>query len=124
MGGMAPDEMPARVLKGEAVLDRATVRRIGGEEGVKNAGKDAAKKTELPAVPGGSPGPIQHQQAGLLRLLETRPRECRQLAAALREAGIRREETPPRANLSVFAEGESEKLRGEGAARVAKTVTL
>ena len=35
-GGMAPDEMGARVLKGEAVLDRATVRAIGGEEGVKN----------------------------------------------------------------------------------------
>tara|TARA_R110000796_G_scaffold14074_4_gene46228 strand:- start:8365 stop:10302 length:1938 start_codon:yes stop_codon:yes gene_type:complete len=35
MGGMANDEMGARVLKGEAVLDRATVRRIGGETGVK-----------------------------------------------------------------------------------------
>lgn len=35
-GGMAPDEMGARVLKGEAVLDRATVRAIGGEQGVKN----------------------------------------------------------------------------------------
>ena len=36
MGGMlANDEMGARVLRGEAVLDRATVRRIGGEEGVK-----------------------------------------------------------------------------------------
>lgn len=35
MGGFAPDEMGARVLQGEAVLDRATVRRIGGEEGVK-----------------------------------------------------------------------------------------
>jgi hypothetical protein len=35
MGGMAPDEMPARVLRGEAVLDRATVRNIGGEQGVK-----------------------------------------------------------------------------------------
>lgn len=34
MGGMAPDEMNARVLQGEAVLDRATVQRIGGEEGV------------------------------------------------------------------------------------------
>lgn len=35
-GGMAPDEMGARVLKGEAVLDRATVRAIGGEQGVKD----------------------------------------------------------------------------------------
>lgn len=34
MGGMAPDEMNTRVLQGEAVLDRATVQRIGGEEGV------------------------------------------------------------------------------------------
>ena len=35
MGGMAPDEMNARVLKGEAVLDRATVRSLGGDQGVK-----------------------------------------------------------------------------------------
>ena len=36
MGGLAQDEATARVLKGEAVLDRATVRRIGGEQGVRN----------------------------------------------------------------------------------------
>jgi len=36
MGGLAQDESTARVLKGEAVLDRATVRRIGGEQGVRN----------------------------------------------------------------------------------------
>lgn len=35
-GGMAPDETSARLLKGEAVLDRATVRAIGGEQGLKN----------------------------------------------------------------------------------------
>jgi hypothetical protein len=35
MGGYAPDETNARVLKGEAVLDRGTVRRLGGESGVK-----------------------------------------------------------------------------------------
>jgi hypothetical protein len=35
MGGMAPDETMARLLKNEAVLDSGTVRRIGGEEGVK-----------------------------------------------------------------------------------------
>lgn len=35
MGGMAPDETSARVLKGEAILDRATVRGLGGEQGVK-----------------------------------------------------------------------------------------
>ena len=34
MGGMAPDEMNSRVLSGEAVLDRSTVNRIGGEQGV------------------------------------------------------------------------------------------
>ena len=34
MGGMAPDELNSRVLQGEAVLDRATVQRIGGQEGV------------------------------------------------------------------------------------------
>jgi hypothetical protein len=36
MGGIAPDEANARVLRGEAILDRATVRRMGGEQGVKN----------------------------------------------------------------------------------------
>jgi len=36
MGGMAPDEANARVLRGEAILDRATVRRMGGEQGVRN----------------------------------------------------------------------------------------
>lgn len=42
MGGMAPDEMGARVLKGEAVLDRATVRNIGGEQGVKSLQQGAS----------------------------------------------------------------------------------
>lgn len=36
MGGVAPDEANARVLRGEAILDRATVRRMGGEQGVRN----------------------------------------------------------------------------------------
>lgn len=36
MGGIAPDEMNAKVLRGEAILDRSTVRRIGGEQGVRN----------------------------------------------------------------------------------------
>jgi hypothetical protein len=31
----APDQVRANLLKGEAVLDRATVQRIGGEQGVK-----------------------------------------------------------------------------------------
>lgn len=35
MGGIAPDETRATLLRGEAVLDRATVRRIGGSQGVK-----------------------------------------------------------------------------------------
>lgn len=39
MGGMAPDEMGATILTGEAVLDRSTVRRIGGEQGVKKLQK-------------------------------------------------------------------------------------
>jgi hypothetical protein len=38
MGGvvapLAPDEQNTRVLTGEAVLDRATVRRLGGEDGI------------------------------------------------------------------------------------------
>ena len=34
MGGMAPDERPVRMLTGEAVLDRQTVSRIGGEPGL------------------------------------------------------------------------------------------
>ena len=36
MGGIAPDEANAKVLRGEAILDRATVRNIGGEQGVRN----------------------------------------------------------------------------------------
>jgi hypothetical protein len=34
MGGMTPDESIAVVKAGEAVLDRATVNRLGGETGV------------------------------------------------------------------------------------------
>lgn len=50
MGGMAPDEMPARVLRGEAVLDRATVRRIGGEEGVKQLSQGTAPQEQVVVV--------------------------------------------------------------------------
>jgi hypothetical protein len=35
MGGMAPDETRATLLTGEAVLDRTTVRNMGGPEGVR-----------------------------------------------------------------------------------------
>lgn len=35
MGGMAPDETNATLLTGEAVLDRTTVRNLGGSEGVR-----------------------------------------------------------------------------------------
>jgi chromosome segregation ATPase len=35
MGGMAPDETNATLLTGEAVLDRTTVRNIGGQQGVR-----------------------------------------------------------------------------------------
>ena len=34
MGGMTPDETIAVVKAGEAVLDRSTVDRLGGESGV------------------------------------------------------------------------------------------
>ena len=50
MGGMAPDEMPARVLRGEAVLDRATVRRIGGEEGVKQLSQGTAPQEQVVVI--------------------------------------------------------------------------
>lgn len=35
MGGMAPDERQATLLTGEAVLDRTTVRNLGGQQGVR-----------------------------------------------------------------------------------------
>ena len=35
MGGMAPDERNATLLTGEAVLDRTTVRNLGGQQGVR-----------------------------------------------------------------------------------------
>ena len=35
MGGMTPDESSVIVKSGEAVLDRSTVNRIGGEDGVR-----------------------------------------------------------------------------------------
>lgn len=50
MGGMAPDEMPARVLRGEAVLDRATVRRIGGEEGVRQLSQGTAPQEQIVVI--------------------------------------------------------------------------
>ena len=50
MGGMAPDEMPARVLRGEAVLDRATVRRIGGEEGVRQLSQGTAPQEQVVVI--------------------------------------------------------------------------
>lgn len=36
MGGMAPDEQNATLLTGEAVIDRTTVRNMGGAEGIRN----------------------------------------------------------------------------------------
>ena len=39
---MAPDQRTARVLEGEAILDRATVQRIGGEQGVRRLQRDGA----------------------------------------------------------------------------------
>lgn len=50
MGGMASDETSARVLKGEAILDRATVRRIGGEEGVKRLQQGGQKSDNVVVI--------------------------------------------------------------------------
>ena len=33
---LRPDETTTRVLRGEAVIDRATVNRLGGEQGIRN----------------------------------------------------------------------------------------
>jgi hypothetical protein len=46
-GGMAPDETPAKLLKGEAVLDRATVRNMGGEQGIKQMQQNNTVKNEV-----------------------------------------------------------------------------
>jgi len=50
MGGLAQDESTARVLKGEAVLDRATVRRIGGEQGVRNLQQGGSNATQTVVI--------------------------------------------------------------------------
>jgi len=50
MGGMAPDEMGARVLQGEAVLDRATVQRIGGEEGVQQLQQGGGMNSQVVVI--------------------------------------------------------------------------
>jgi hypothetical protein len=50
MGGMAPDEMGARVLAGEAILDRATVQRIGGEQGVQQLQQGAAADSKIVVI--------------------------------------------------------------------------
>lgn len=41
MGGMAPDEAQTQVLTGEAVLDRTTVRNMGGDIGVRRLQNNA-----------------------------------------------------------------------------------
>jgi len=50
MGGLAQDESTARLLKGEAVLDRATVRRIGGEQGVRNLQRGGANGSPVVVI--------------------------------------------------------------------------
>lgn len=50
MGGVAPDEMSATVLKGEAILDRGTVRKLGGEQGIKNLQQSSAKQDNIVVV--------------------------------------------------------------------------
>jgi hypothetical protein len=39
---LRPDEGMVRVLKGEAVIDRATVNALGGEQGVRNLQQGSA----------------------------------------------------------------------------------
>jgi len=50
MGGMAPDEATARVLRGEAILDRSTVRRLGGEQGVRNLQQGGSSSTNTVVI--------------------------------------------------------------------------
>ena len=50
MGGVAPDEMSATVLKGEAILDRGTVRKLGGEQGIKNLQQSSPKQDNIVVV--------------------------------------------------------------------------
>lgn len=45
MGGMAPDEANAKVLRGEAVIDRTTVRSLGGEVGIRQLQNNGAQNT-------------------------------------------------------------------------------
>ena len=50
MGGLAPDEATARVLAGEAILDRSTVRRLGGEQGVRNLQENGGAKSQVVVI--------------------------------------------------------------------------
>ena len=50
MGGLAPDEATARVLAGEAILDRSTVRRLGGEQGVKNLQENGGARSQVVVI--------------------------------------------------------------------------
>lgn len=47
---MAPDQRTARVLEGEAILDRATVQRIGGEQGVRRLQRDGASSSGVVVI--------------------------------------------------------------------------
>tara|TARA_R110000751_G_scaffold209341_2_gene313215 strand:+ start:1564 stop:3417 length:1854 start_codon:yes stop_codon:yes gene_type:complete len=47
MGGMMPGEMPATLLGGEAVLDRSTVERLGGESGVRDLQNNGNQTEEI-----------------------------------------------------------------------------
>lgn len=46
MGGMAPDERSATLLTGEAVIDRTTVRNMGGPEGVRQLQNQRTNNTD------------------------------------------------------------------------------
>lgn len=50
MGGVAPDETTARVLKGEAILSRSAVAQLGGEEGIRQIEQGNEQKNETVVI--------------------------------------------------------------------------
>lgn len=50
MGGIAPDETTARVLKGEAILSRSAVNAMGGEEGIKQIEQGKRQKDQTVVI--------------------------------------------------------------------------
>jgi len=50
MGGIAPDETTARVLKGEAILSRSAVQNLGGEQGIRQIEQGREQKNETVVI--------------------------------------------------------------------------